>query len=151
MAFLWGMLVLAGRLPGAAAQASPRPGAAERCPSEDRVVRRLRAPEGFQISLFARGLGAPRQMAVGEDGTVYVTRPPQNDVIALRDHPGANGAETPQVVLAGIAGIQGIAEQRGRLYVAIPGKVLVADLGSDGVAMPLRPLTTGLPEGAGAN
>jgi len=45
----------------------------------------LQVPEGFEITVFAEGLGNPCMMAVGADGTVYVTRRMNSDVVALRD------------------------------------------------------------------
>lgn len=51
----------------------------------DARLRALRAPPGFRVGVFASKLGSPRMMAVGDDGTVYVTRPDSNDVISLRD------------------------------------------------------------------
>src|SRR5262245_44939574 len=57
--------------------------------SED-LLSLLLLPDGFEINVFARGLGNPRMLAVGRDGSVYVTRREQNDVIVLvdRDHDG---------------------------------------------------------------
>jgi glucose/arabinose dehydrogenase len=34
----------------------------------------LKVPSGLEVTVFARGLGAPRMLALGDDGTVYVTR-----------------------------------------------------------------------------
>ena len=48
----------------------------------------LRVPEGYRIGIFAEGLGNARMIEVADDGTVYLTRRTEGDVLLLRD---ANG------------------------------------------------------------
>ena len=48
----------------------------QRAPTEERLAR-LDLPDGFEIDVFARDLINPRMIAVAEDGTVYVTRSPE--------------------------------------------------------------------------
>src|SRR4051812_8827512 len=64
--------------------------------------RELRAPAGFIISAFATGLGAPRMMAVGGDGTVYVTRGDSGDVVALRDLNRDGVADERRIVVSNL-------------------------------------------------
>ncbi len=97
------------------------------------LLKKLKLPQGFRVSVFARDLGHPRMMAVADDGTVYVTRPIEGDVIALQDD-GSGHAGKPQEILSGIAGVNGILLHQGKLYVAPPTQVLVANLGKDGKA-----------------
>lgn len=52
-------------------------------------VDRLRVPPGFRVSVFASGLGTARMLAVGDDGTLYLTRRDSGDVLALKG--GWNG------------------------------------------------------------
>lgn len=59
----------------------------------DELVAGLRVPDGFRVGRFAEDLGAPRMLRVGDDGTVYVTRPDEGDVLALRDRDGDGRAE----------------------------------------------------------
>jgi hypothetical protein len=42
------------------------------------LLARLKVPEGFEVSVFARDLGKARMMAVAESGIVYVTRPEES-------------------------------------------------------------------------
>src|SRR4051812_16239821 len=56
-------------------------------------LRQLKVPPGFQVNVFARGLGNPRMLAVGDDGTVYVTCPDQGKVVALRDKQNKGAAD----------------------------------------------------------
>jgi quercetin dioxygenase-like cupin family protein len=64
------------------------------------LVEQLQVPSGFRVNVFAQGLGKPRMMAVAEDGTVYVTRPESDDVLALRDSDGDGRADEPRTVVA---------------------------------------------------
>lgn len=52
---------------------------------KESLVQQLKMPTGFEINVFAKDLGNPRMMAIAPDGTVYVTRREQGDVVALRD------------------------------------------------------------------
>src|SRR5437879_3404350 len=52
--------------------------------SEERL-KQLKVPPGFKVNVYARGLGNPRMIAVGDDNTVYVTCHDQGTVVALRD------------------------------------------------------------------
>src|SRR3954451_12485056 len=74
--------LLAQREPVAANSMIYRP---ERLPWSSSTPSQLHAPAGFAINAFATGLGSPRMMALGPDGTVYVTRGDSGDVVALRD------------------------------------------------------------------
>ncbi|MEJ7667558.1 MAG: hypothetical protein WKH97_02260 [Casimicrobiaceae bacterium] len=66
-------------------------------PFTDELVKTLKVPVGFQVNVFAKGLKNPRMMRVGEDGTVYVTRQKQNDVLALVDRDGDGVADGRRV------------------------------------------------------
>ncbi len=68
-------------------------------------MRHLKVPEGFHIELFATGLGAPRMLAVGQNGTVYVTRRESGDVLALEDKNGDGKAEIKQRVVQALPGV----------------------------------------------
>src|SRR5688572_8652865 len=146
-------LVAAGSASEAQQRAEPRvvssrvyanvPGKAE---WEAAVVDRLRVPGGFRVSVFARGLGTARMLAVGEDGTVYVTRRDSGDVLALRDE-GTGKAATPRKVITDLPRVHGIALHGGRMYLATIREVYVADVSADGSVGAPRALITGLPDG----
>jgi glucose/arabinose dehydrogenase len=110
------------------------------------IVRRLKAPAGFTVSVFARGLGSPRMMAVDGDGTVYVTRRDSGDVIALSDD-GSGRAETPRVVVRNLPGVHGIALYGGRMYLATVKEVFVVNMRRDGTLSDPRPVVSDLPDG----
>ena len=106
-----------------------RPGEAE--PTDERVAR-LKVPAGFRVTKWAEGLGKPRMLAVGDDGTVYVSRR-QGDVVALRDKPGGNGdrAGEPRTVLT-LPDAHGLAVRGGKLYVVTIHELYTAPIKPDG-------------------
>src|SRR5688572_33186030 len=78
-------------------------------PLTEDLLARLQVPDGFEVSVFARDLGNARMMAISDDGTVYVSRPNEKDVIALtEDDP------EPRVVASDLDGIHGIAIREDR-------------------------------------
>lgn len=107
------------------------------------IVNRLSVPAGFRVNLFASGLGQPRMMEVGPDGTVYVTRRNRGDVLALRDNDGDGRADERRTFASGLEEVNGIALQDGQLLLAGSTTVWRTPLG--GSAAP-RVLIEGLPD-----
>src|SRR3954469_21371255 len=117
-----------------------------RLPWNPATPRELRAPAGFTINAFATGLGAPRMMAIGADGTVYVTRGDSGDVVALRDLNRDGVADERRVVVSNLKGVHGIALDNGRMYLATVTSVYVADVLGSSYTRP-RMILDGLPNG----
>jgi glucose/arabinose dehydrogenase len=113
----------------------------------DSLAQSLALPAGFQAGIFARNLGKPRMMAVAEDGTVYVTRPDQNDVVALQDNNHDGRADRMFIALRNLEKVHGIAIHRGYLYLAGPKKLYFAPLLDGGEAGDARVLVDDLPDG----
>lgn len=111
----------------------------------DARVGQLRLPPGFQVRKFAENLGNVRMMAVAGDGTVYVTRREEGDVLMLRDN-GTGRAGAPRVV-ARRPGMHGIAIHGNRVYLAAIREVFYADRRQDGSLGPLTAIITDLPDG----
>lgn len=114
---------------------------------EPAMLERLTLPEGFEVSVFADGLGNVRNMAFAPGGIMYATRRKEGEVIRLRDTDGDGRAEEPTVVASGLGQVNGLAVQDGKLYLAPPTQVLVAPIESDGEIGPLTPFIDGLPAG----
>jgi glucose/arabinose dehydrogenase len=114
----------------------------EHQPFTDDMLDRLKVPEGFEVSVFARDLGNARMMAVAENGIVYVTRPEEKDVIALTDE----GAQ-PKVIASDLDGVHGIAIRNGRIFLATIHNVMMADLNEDGSIGKLETIIDDLPDG----
>jgi glucose/arabinose dehydrogenase len=76
------------------------------------------APEGFTVEIFAEGLGAPRGMAFGPDGHLYVTDSRGGRVLVLVDRDRDARADSVETVLEGLDLPSGIAWHGGELWVA---------------------------------
>jgi glucose/arabinose dehydrogenase len=117
-----------------------------RLPYTASITRQLQVPAGFKVSLFAEGLGAPRMLAVAEDGTVYVTRRDSNDVIALKDD-GSGRAGAARKVITDLRRVHGIALHGSKMYLATIKEVYSADLRPDGSVSTPKAIITDLPDG----
>lgn len=110
-------------------------------------LRALTVPAGFRVAVFAAGAGNARMMVVADDGTVYLTRPKSGDVAALRDRDGDGRSDEMKVVVTGLPHVHGIALREGRLYLATPTQVFVADRQPDGTVGTPRLLSDDMPDG----
>ena len=86
-------------------------------PAPERIAQ-LKAPAGFTISAFATGLKNARIMVVAPDGTGYVSRREQGDVVMLKHTNGDGRADAPPVTVANRPGAHGLAIRNGKLYIA---------------------------------
>jgi glucose/arabinose dehydrogenase len=91
------------------------------------LLKQLKLPDGFHVAIFAHDLGKPRMLAIAPDGTVYVTRREEGDVLALRDT-NADGAADEIETVTRIPKVHGITIHDNRLYLATINQVLVAPL-----------------------
>ncbi len=105
----------------------------------------LKVPAGFKIEAFARDLGNVRILAVAPDGTVYVTRREQADVLMLKVGPDGLAAGRPTRVAAR-PGMHGITFHEGRVYLATVHEIYRADVRPDGTFGPLEMIVHDLPD-----
>jgi Raf kinase inhibitor-like YbhB/YbcL family protein len=103
-----------------------------------------RVPPGFTIRPFA-AVAKARILALGGDGTVYVSQRDPGQLVALKDHDGDGRADTQRVVLRR-PDLHGVAVAGARIYVATIRELLVGDLEPDGDVGPLRVLADDLPD-----
>jgi glucose/arabinose dehydrogenase len=82
--------------------------------------------------LFASDLEQPRGLLALDDGTVLVSRPELNDVIALRDRNGDGRADEIRTALSSIEGANAMAMHGDTLYVAGANAVFAAERSADG-------------------
>jgi glucose/arabinose dehydrogenase len=78
---------------------------------------RLRVPDGFSISVFAKAPHA-RMMAFSPGGALLVTSTNDGKVLALPDYKFAGAAEKSVTVLQDLNAPHGIAFHNGKLYIA---------------------------------
>ena len=109
---------------------------------------RLTVPAGFKVEVFARVSGA-RWLALGPDGSVYVSQPGAGQITRLIDANGDGVADSQRVVLSGLDRPHGMAFHKGHLYVANTGGVVRARLGADGVPAGSAERVNGYSSGGG--
>jgi glucose/arabinose dehydrogenase len=112
----------------------------------DERVAQLKVPQGFRITKFAEDLGNTRVLAVHSNGTVYVTRREQGDVMMLRDTNGDGKADVQKKV-AERKDMHGITIHEGKAYLATVKQVYVADIKQDGTFGELQKIGEELPDG----
>lgn len=111
--------------------------------ASDRAVNRLRAPAGYQVSIFADKLGGPRMLAI-DNGTLYVTRRDSGDVLAFSITPSGR-ATNRRTVVKDVHRVHGIAIHEGEMYLATVKEILSGDVSSETVS--LDTIVNDLPDG----
>jgi Raf kinase inhibitor-like YbhB/YbcL family protein len=114
-------------------------------PTDERIAQ-IKAPAGFAVMPFATGLKNARILAVAPNGTVYLTRRDQGDVLMLRDADGDGRADGEPVQVAARPGAHGLAIRDGKLYLITVKEVFVADILEDGRLGPLTMIMGDLPD-----
>jgi len=89
----------------------------------------LKVPAGFEVTAWATGLGNVRMIAVGADGTVYVTMYDESDVLAFKD---VQGRGEQQKTVARLDHVHGIAIKDGTMYLATVHDLYTAPIQKDG-------------------
>ena len=87
-------------------------------------IERLNLPEGFKISIFAKGVDEARSMAMGDDGTLFVGTRTANKLYAIQDLDGDFVADRTIVLDTTLETPNGIAYRDGALYVAEVNRLL---------------------------
>ncbi len=112
----------------------------------DRIAA-IRAPAGFSVTTFATGLKNARVLAVAPDGTVYLSRRDQGDVLMLKDADGDGRSDGEPVTVANRPGAHGIAIHGGKFYLVTVKELFVADIQPSGRLGQLTLLAGDLPDG----
>lgn len=94
-------------------------------------LERIKLPEGFSISLFAKGVRNARQLTRGPEGILYVGTLRAGVVYAVVDEDGDNRADKVYTIAEGLYMPSGVAYRDGTLYVAEVNRILAFD-GIDG-------------------
>lgn len=112
----------------------------------DALLKNVKLPDNFTIEIFAAGLGAPRMMTSGSDGTVFITRPDSGDVLALADKDNDGRVDETRTAVSGLPDVHGIAVHQDRMYLATVQEVYAASMQN---GMPGKPgrILAGLPPG----
>jgi glucose/arabinose dehydrogenase len=80
------------------------------------MIKLLKTPPGWQVSLAASGLGKPRMLYTSPAGNVYVTRRDGGDVLLLEDKDKDNKFENLVTVVSEFKGVHGITMKDNWMY-----------------------------------
>ncbi len=112
-------------------------------------LKQIKLPPGFEISLYADGLENPRQMTLGDNGTVFVGNRNSSKVYALVDSNGDNTADKTYVVFDAAALPEemkvrmpsGVAFKDGALYIGAINYIFRLDDIENHLEDPPKPVT----------
>ena len=121
-----------------------RPAKVEATPER---IASLKAADGLEVKPFATGLKNARILVVAPDGTVYVSRREQGDVLMLRDANGDGAADGEPTIVATRPSVHGLAIHDGKLYMATVKEIFVAPINADGTLGEETLLVGDLPDG----
>lgn len=113
----------------------------------DDFASRLKAPRGWKVTVWAKGLENPRMLMPLPDGTVLVSENKPGKIVALKDANRDGMADAATVALDGHPGVHGLAMRDGEIYFATVTEVWKGTLGEDMRMKDVRKLTGMLPEG----
>lgn len=77
----------------------------------------LSVPDGFEVGVFAEGLGDPRRLALAPTGDVFVAESRRGEIVVLRDADADGVAERRETFATGLERPFGLAFHQGHLYV----------------------------------
>lgn len=97
------------------------------------MVKDLKVPAGWQVSIAASGLGKPRMMYVNPAGDLYITRRDAGDVLLLKDTNKDNKFDELVTVAAEFPGVHGIAVKDGYMYLLNNTKLIRSKIMADGM------------------
>jgi glucose/arabinose dehydrogenase len=109
----------------------------------------LKAPPGFNISVFARDVVGARMMIFSPGGVLLVSESGEGNVVALPDPKHTGKAERIVTVLQGLNEPHGLAFYEGKLYVAENDKVRRYDWDEPSLRATNPVKLTDLPTGGG--
>ena len=96
------------------------------------MVKLLKVPEGWSVSVAASGLGKPRMMYAMPNGNLYITRRDTGDVLLLKDTNGDHKFDEVKTVVAEFKGVHGITMKEDWLYLCNNNELRRYKIGSDG-------------------
>lgn len=110
----------------------------------------LKLPAGFSISVYAKGLGAPRVLSYDPVGHLMASIPSQGRVVALRDVNGDGAAEDVVTVISGLNRPHGIAwrcRETCTLYIAESNQVATYEYNTETLKATNKKKIIDLPDG----
>ena len=106
----------------------------------------LKLPRGYHASVWASGIGNTRVMAVAPDGSVYVSRRSEADIVRLVDANQDGRADGAPTAIVNRPGLHGLTIHDGMLYFMTAKEVFRAPLQPDGAVGTVETLINDLPD-----
>ncbi len=106
----------------------------------------LKLPRGYRASVWASDLGNSRMIAVAPDGSVYLSRRSEADIVRLVDADRDGRVDGPPTVIVNRPGLHGLTIHDGRLYFMTAREVFRAPLRPDGGIGAVETLIDDLPD-----
>jgi glucose/arabinose dehydrogenase len=107
---------------------------------DDPQLAKLKLPDGFKVSFFAKDVNNARSLALGEKGTVFVGNRKGKNVYALVDADHDGIAEKKYTVASGMNTPNGVAFHDGALYIAEIDKIWKIDSIESNLEHPGKPV-----------
>jgi len=109
------------------------------------MVKLLKVPAGWQISVAAYGLGRPRMLYAGSNGQLYITRRDAGDVLMLKDNNNDGKMEDLVTVVADFKGVHGITVKDNWMYLCNNTELRRYQMNTDGTLGQVEVLINDLP------
>src|ERR1700682_5685033 len=103
---------------------APHPPGLTALPANEIPVQNLKAPNGFEVTVWASGMPNARSMAMGSKGTLFVGTRFPGTVYAVVDK---NGQREVKTIAKGLHRSNGVAFKDGALYVAELSRIIRFD------------------------
>jgi glucose/arabinose dehydrogenase len=107
---------------------------------DDPQLSKLKLPDGFKISFYAKDVNNARSLALGDKGTVFVGNRKGKNVYALVDADNDGVAEKKLTVASGMNTPNGVAFHDGALYIAEINKIWKIDNIESNLEHPGKPV-----------
>ncbi len=120
-------------------------------PPADEATDRITVPAGFHITIFADGVAGARFLALGPDGSLYVSLMGSGQIARLPDADGDGLADEVQIVASDLRLPHGLEWRDGWLYVAENDRVERLQDGTGDGLLDTRELVTDNLPGAGGH
>lgn len=115
-------------------------GAALAANNATEVLKYLKLPEGFKISIFAEDVPNARTLALGDNGVIYVGTRNEGGLYALQDSNGDGSIDKRYDLAKELNMPNGVAFKDGNLYVAEVNRILRYDDIGKHLANPPKPV-----------
>jgi len=109
-------------------------------PCDSDLLGKIKLPDGFTICFYADNIPGARSLALGENGTLFVSTRGEGDVYAVTDNNGDYVADEIILIDSGLDMPNGVAIRDGDLYVAEVSKVLKYEDIEDNLENPPDPI-----------